>query len=95
MFAIEKFLCFKIETGGLIIGYINCIAAVSLICLVVFNCEWILLFLKNNWKICCKFLDGDDTLKLLMSLVGAIIYGISSYFVITGIKCVRIKMIFR
>lgn len=40
MFTIEKFLCFKIETGGLIVGYLNCIAAITLICFIVFNCGY-------------------------------------------------------
>lgn len=46
MFTIEKFLCLKIETGGLIIGYLNCIASVTLICFIIFNCEFDELF-KN------------------------------------------------
>lgn len=87
MFTVEKFLCFKIETGGLIIGYLNCIAAVTLICIIVFNCKY---QIEDSCK--CNsikdFLVGDDIVKLLLSLVGAVIYGVSSYFLINGIKSV-------
>ncbi|KAL7023674.1 hypothetical protein ACKWTF_012733 [Chironomus riparius] len=67
MLSVERFCCLKLEVGVLFIGYLNCLASIILIFLIVFN-------------------YGDEFLKLVGSLFAAVIYFLSSYFLLTGVK---------
>jgi hypothetical protein len=90
MIRLNKFLCcLKIELGGLLIGWVNLIAAIGIVYSSIFNCEWEDLKISVKFKGFVDFLSvGDDLLYLIGALLGGVLYGLISYFLVQGIKCV-------